>query len=197
MTSSSKLATLCRESPTTREASTGHRPPASGSQGTIRRRTSSRESQTHAPYDGNDDLGDEAMDPLDTSKTLDELDPPVWGPASGGSYLITTCHQLRTKPIGEFSTEELRLMIGQQIGLDWLVPLALDVLERDPLTQGDLFPGDLLASVLRVDGSWWRQDPRRRERARRILTTTGEFPAELRDVVAAFNASSGGVQEPS
>jgi contact-dependent growth inhibition (CDI) system CdiI-like immunity protein len=92
--------------------------------------------------------------PFDVSKTLDELDPPAWGQPTFGSYLITTCHLLRKKPIGQFSAEELRVMIGQQIGLQWLIPLALDVLEREPLTEGDFYPGDLLASILRINSAW-------------------------------------------
>lgn len=87
---------------------------------------------------------------FDRSRTLDELDPPVWGEPTYDSYLVTTCHRLRRKPLTEFSTEDLRIMIGQGIGLRWLVPLALEVLEKDPLAAGDFYSGDLLAAVLRV-----------------------------------------------
>nr|WP_095876306.1 contact-dependent growth inhibition system immunity protein [Streptomyces sp. TLI_235] len=43
----------------------------------------------------------------------------------------------------------LRLLIGQGVGLPHLVPLALDLLERDPAAEGGLFPGDLLDAVAR------------------------------------------------
>ena len=57
-------------------------------------------------------------------KTLDELEGVAWGEPTFDSYLVTTCHRLRTKPVDEFSVEDLRIMIGQQIGLPHLVPLA-------------------------------------------------------------------------
>jgi hypothetical protein len=41
-------------------------------------------------------------------KTLDELEGVVWGEPTFDSYLVTTCHRLRTKPVDEFSVEDLR-----------------------------------------------------------------------------------------
>ncbi|MEU8140234.1 contact-dependent growth inhibition system immunity protein, partial [Streptodolium elevatio] len=58
-------------------------------------------------------------------------------------------------PIGELGIEDLRLLIGQQIGLAHLVPVALVHLQQDPLVQGDFYEGDLLAAVLRVDQPFW------------------------------------------
>jgi hypothetical protein len=79
-------------------------------------------------------------------KTLDELEGVVWGKPTFDSYLVTTCHRLRTKPVDEFSVEDLRIMIGQRIGLPHLVPLAIG--EREPLAAGHYYAGDLLASVI-------------------------------------------------
>lgn len=94
---------------------------------------------------------------FDRSKTLDELDPPAWGAPSYGSYLVTTCHHLRTKRISEFDEEDLRIMIGQSINLEYLLPVALEVLQKDPLASGDFYEGDLLENVLRVDAAWWSE----------------------------------------
>jgi CDI immunity proteins len=96
---------------------------------------------------------------FDRTKTLDELDPPAWGPPTYSSYLVTTCHRLRTKPLNEFDEEDLRIMIGQKISLEYLMPLALEVLEQDPIASGDFYQGDLLQSVLRVDTAWWASHP--------------------------------------
>jgi hypothetical protein len=99
--------------------------------------------------------------PADKSKvTLDTVDPPAWGPAPpGATSLIKRCHELRTKPLVDFTVEDLRLMIGQQVGLTRLVGLAHRRLRADPLVQGDYYPGDLLASVLGVDGAFWERSP--------------------------------------
>ena len=54
------------------------------------------------------------------------LDAPAWGPAPAeATYLVRRCHEVRNKPLDEFTVEDLRLMIGQQIALQHLVPLAL------------------------------------------------------------------------
>jgi hypothetical protein len=66
---------------------------------------------------------------------------------------------LRTKPLRDFTVEDLRIMIGQQVALNRLVPLALKRLRPDPLMAGDSYPGDLLASVLRVDAAFWDWSP--------------------------------------
>lgn len=99
--------------------------------------------------------------PADESKrTLDTVDPPVWGPVPpDATFLVRRCHELRTKPLRDFTVEDLRIMIGQQIALKHLVPLALERLQADPLVGGDDYPGDLLAAVLRADAAVWEWSP--------------------------------------
>lgn len=75
------------------------------------------------------------------------------------SHLVTECHRLRRVPLQEFGPEDLRIMIGQQIGLEYLVPLALEQLTANPWISGDCYEGDLLASVLRLPYSYWQQHP--------------------------------------
>jgi len=96
-------------------------------------------------------------------RTLDELEGVVWGPAAFPSHLVQTCHRLRTKPIGRFGTEDLRFMIGQQLGLAYLLPLALERLEADPWAAGDMYPGDLL-KVTAVARFPWETRPELRAR---------------------------------
>jgi hypothetical protein len=129
-------------------------------------------------------------DEVDTSKTLDELDPPAWGEPPYDSYLVTTCHRLRKKPLAQFSVEDLRIMIGQGISLQWLVPVALGVLDREPLSEGDFYQGDLLASVLRIDSSFWAKHQQWRERVLRRLNRLEEIPNELNDAIATFRRST-------
>src|SRR5262245_62623721 len=110
-------------------------------------------------------------------KTLDELEGVVWGEPTFDSYLVTTCHRLRTKPVDEFSVEDLRIMIGQQIGLPHLMPLAIPVLEREPLAEGDFYPGDLLSNVIGAV-EWLRANP---EWLARVIRVTERASAELVD----------------
>jgi hypothetical protein len=72
---------------------------------------------------------------IEVSKTLDQLEGTESSTATVDSYLGRSCYRLRTKPVGELSVEDLRIMIGQAIGLPFLVPLALDVLDRELLPK--------------------------------------------------------------
>lgn len=91
--------------------------------------------------------------------TLEELDGEVWGEPEFDSHLVVTCRRLRKKPIDEFTVEDLRIMIGQNIGLQHLIPKALTILEDDPLAEGDYFPGDLLKAATSVDTSFYERYP--------------------------------------
>jgi len=88
--------------------------------------------------------------------TLESLEGQYWGdPPPRATSLIMTVHRLRRKAVASLSPEDLRIMIGQSVGLDHLVPLALNALAADPFVEGDLYPEDLLTAVLRVERSYW------------------------------------------
>ena len=65
------------------------------------------------------------------AKSLEELEASDWGEPTYDSYLVTTIHRLRRVPLRQFSVEDLRIMIGQDIGLQYLVPLALEHLRKN------------------------------------------------------------------
>lgn len=50
-------------------------------------------------------------------------------------------------------------MIGQDLGLAYLLPLALEVLRDDPMAEGDTYEGDLLSAVLTRSPTIWQQCP--------------------------------------
>jgi CDI immunity proteins len=85
-------------------------------------------------------------------QTLTQLEGHDWGEPNFPSYVVTNGHRLRYKPLREFTAEDLRFMLGQQISLATLMPMALDVLELvDPFTGGDMNHGTLLYNALKVD----------------------------------------------
>lgn len=94
------------------------------------------------------------------SQTLENLEKNNW-PAlveDEASYLAITCHRLRKKPLVDFSVEDLRIMIGQNIGLKYLVPIAIELLDDNILAEGDLYEGDLLTAVLSSDVGFWKNN---------------------------------------
>jgi hypothetical protein len=106
--------------------------------------------------------------PFDRDKSLQQLEGRDWGEPTYDSHLVTECHRLRRIPLREFTAESLRIMIGQQIGLPYLIPLALELLRSDPFTAGDFYEGDLLAAVLRADSRFWIESPELRAEAAQI-----------------------------
>ena len=57
-------------------------------------------------------------------------------PDPDNTFLVRRCAELRRKPLAEFTAENLRIMLGQEIGVPVLLPLAIQVLLREPLAEG-------------------------------------------------------------
>jgi CDI immunity proteins len=95
-----------------------------------------------------------------SNKTLEQLEKNIWQSSANESYLIQTCNALRKKPIGQFEIEDFRILIGQNIGLPFLIPIVIQILDKDFLAEGHFYPGDLLKSVLTSDPSFWKTNPK-------------------------------------
>jgi len=91
-------------------------------------------------------------------KNLENLENSFWGEPKFHSNLVITCHKLRKKPLNEFTTGDLRIMISQNFSLDYLIPLALEKLEENILIEGDCYEGDLLLIVLGSDKNFWKEN---------------------------------------
>ncbi len=97
------------------------------------------------------------------TKTLELLENHVWPSAEYDSFLIRRCHELRKKVLNEFTVEDLRIMIGQQIGIFYLIPLAVEILTKNLIAEGDFYEGDLLQNVLKVDSAFWDNNQKYRK----------------------------------
>ncbi|WP_051269837.1 contact-dependent growth inhibition system immunity protein [Flavobacterium suncheonense] len=91
-------------------------------------------------------------------KSLEVLENQFWKEINFSSHLIKTCNELRKKQLKEFEVEDLRIMIGQNISLKYLIPLAIIELEQNILAEGDFYEGDLLISVLKSDTNYWKKE---------------------------------------
>lgn len=92
------------------------------------------------------------------------------------SRLVARHNALLAKPIGEYTVEDLRLMISQNTGLEYLIPKAIEVLEKDMFAEGDFYPGDLLEKVLSADPTFWNTHARH---AQVLLTLLQEKMGDL------------------
>jgi hypothetical protein len=89
------------------------------------------------------------------SKTLQELENSDWGELPPGPPphwdLEKTVYKLRRVPLNQFTAEDIRLMLGQNVGLDFMMPLAIERLKVNPWKPDDSRggrAGDLLRFVL-------------------------------------------------
>jgi hypothetical protein len=128
---------------------------------------------------------------MNLNKSLEELEGDVWVEPVINSTLAAECHRLRKAPLSSLSPENLRILIGQKIGLIFLVPLALNILEANPLVSGNLYKGDLLANVAAIPEEFWSAHPELNNRLVEIAHEVGilseTIKGELVPVLAGFS----------
>ncbi|MDT0430649.1 MULTISPECIES: contact-dependent growth inhibition system immunity protein [Streptomyces] len=61
-------------------------------------------------------------------------------PSADDTRLVAPAHALRRRPVGEPTTEDVRLSMGQDIGLPYLLPLALEVRQVHSTPMQDVHP---------------------------------------------------------
>lgn len=71
--------------------------------------------------------------------------------------LVYNILSLRKKLLINYSVDDLRLCISQNEGLTYLIPIAIPILEKDPLAGNFPFPGALLLSLLRSNKLFWEE----------------------------------------
>ena len=119
------------------------------------------------------------------NSSIEELEADRWPEPDFDSHLVRECHRLRKTQLRLFTVENLRIMLGQDIGSRYLVPIALERLEADPFVAGDFYPGDLLCSVLSLPREFWSANPELRTRVAAVAAraidlavTNDEVPAK-------------------
>jgi hypothetical protein len=115
------------------------------------------------------------------NKSLEQLEGEVWGEPDYDSYVVTTVHALRKKPLLLLSDEELRLSLSQKVGAPWILELAVRRLEEDPLRSGDFNPGDVLACALRLPEAAWSSQPMLRARPSAVVAVARRKVAGLEE----------------
>ncbi|UGT64238.1 contact-dependent growth inhibition system immunity protein [Nocardia asteroides] len=87
---------------------------------------------------------------LESDASIEQLEGRWPESDPDASRLIRVVHGLRRLPISALTAEDLRILLGQREAVSAVLPRALDLIDADPLTSGDMYPGDLLVVVLRL-----------------------------------------------
>ena len=93
------------------------------------------------------------------TKSIEQLEKVVWkNPSKFPTDMIEKCYRYRKISIAELTNEQIRLLIAQKIGADYLIGIALEKLERNILTECDFYKGDLLMAVSSLPTEFWNRN---------------------------------------
>ena len=88
---------------------------------------------------------------------------------------------VREIPLEQLSVEDICKACRQQIHLDHVVPIALRILQSNPLA-GEMYDGELIASLKSVPGNYWSNRSDEGAIVRRILERAISVEPGLDDV---------------
>lgn len=102
-------------------------------------------------------------------RSIEQLENDYWTDVAFPSSLVEKCFNFRKVPVSELAIEQLRLLIGQRIGLPYIIPKAVSELKTDVLAEGDYYPGDLLNSLLGLSEDDWKKTPNEKNKVIELL----------------------------
>ena len=104
-------------------------------------------------------VGNKLKKPRMKSKSIEQLEKDIWkNPSEFPTDMVEKCYRYRKISIAELTNEQIRLLIAQKIGADYLIGIALEKLERNILTECDFYEGDLLMAVSSLPTEFWNRN---------------------------------------
>lgn len=126
--------------------------------------------------------------------TIEALENDVWpDPGPDATGMVRRVHALRKEPVSDLDADGLRLLLSQKVSVDVVLPEALRRLAENPLLEGDYYPGDVLAAVLRLDPDYWASHPDLHASVREVIgrldPTDVDYPegTDLSQLVESFS----------
>lgn len=103
-------------------------------------------------------------------KNLSVLESIDWGILPENmSSIVKRCYELRRVKLRDLSPDDIRFLIGQEIGLDYLIPMAIKILEKTPYIETLYFSGDLMKNVLQVKPIYWNKKKNQKDEIKCII----------------------------
>ncbi|MFE7166303.1 contact-dependent growth inhibition system immunity protein [Streptomyces sp. NPDC057616] len=129
---------------------------------------------------------------VDRTKSLEQLEGQRWpDPPAETTSLVRTVHEWRRRPVGTLEPHELARMIGQDVGLPWLLPLAVEILREKAPAQaaGGFYDDDLLYAVVTRSPGVWAADPELARELKAAVSMLTNLSRYVRPEVDAFLAA--------
>jgi hypothetical protein len=105
----------------------------------------------------------------------------------GATSLIQRATSAWKTPFDELTCEQLRLLLGQDLGTPWVAPLACLIVTRRPNATVSFYPGDLAQAILRNFPAVFAADP---EGAREVLAADFAWIERLRETDIEFGTTN-------
>lgn len=128
----------------------------------------------------------------DRSRSLEQLEGQRWpDPPEGATSMVKNVHELRRRPVGALEPHELARLIGQGVGLTWLLPLAVEILRDTAPNQaaGGFYDDDLLSAAVTVNPEVWAAVPELARELRDAVTMLTDLSSYVKPDVDKFLAS--------
>lgn len=99
------------------------------------------------------------------SKSISELEGWKWRGEipmeETHSNLEYRFYKLHDIPLSDLDLSDIRFLIGQNSGLEYIVPFAISKLKENIFIEAEYYPGDLLCSLLLIndDPNYWSIHP--------------------------------------
>ena len=114
------------------------------------------------------------------TKSIEQLEKDIWkNPSKFPTDMIEKCYRYRKISIAELTNEQIRLLISQKIGVEYLVGIALEKLERNILTECDFYEGDLLIAVSSLPTEFWNDNKTEFLTFKNIVDHSAIIPAKF------------------
>ncbi|MFK4071771.1 contact-dependent growth inhibition system immunity protein [Streptomyces sp. NPDC029674] len=129
---------------------------------------------------------------FDRGSTLEELEGRRWPPPpADATPMVRNVYELRHRPVGTLEPHELARLIGQDVGLPWLLPLAVEILRATAPKQaeGGWFDDDLLYAVVTRKPEVWAAVPELASDLAETVAGLTDVSRYVRQEIAAFLAA--------
>ena len=108
---------------------------------------------------------------------LERLEGCTYGPTDRDDFPIPMWYaSVRKTPLRDLSLEDLCQACRQDVFLEYMVPRAMDVIEKEPLA-GAIREGELLSALAHLPGAYWSQHKSELRKIASIATEAIEFVA--------------------
>ena len=103
------------------------------------------------------------------SKSIEELENDYWKEPEFKSGLTMICYRARKKQINELNEDEICTLIRQNIGLKYLLPVAVKKFEEYMNNINNFYLSSLLDTLLNLDNNQWINNKEQKEKFVRDL----------------------------